>query len=653
MRTIGEKRRFFSQRTASVCAAIVFAYAMTVILNWLAGGSYLRSHLAPFFSVGLGLAAAMALLAAASFLTARRAREKTTRTVAIFFSSVIFVTCAILEISRATGIKPLPSGFLLDGLMVAGEMNYASRLGNVFLGLFVLLAATIILNALKKRALLSQIVSGAVIFTASWFILFGMAGSEPANSWGADAVTMTALVLLALSTALNQPNDGLLAVVNSDSLGGATTRLVLPFTFLAPLLVGAIGIQVRRLDLLDGRMEVAILSVSGSVVLTALALFLGSIIIKTSGGLITRSHEQQKLAEQLNALVDSMPIGIMIVDAVTRRCVRANRRSQEICGESLVEGITGTFGNIQRLLTETGEDYPLNRLPQEIAIREGREALADDIIAVRPDGSRVRLRIHAQPVMNGNRMVTSAIIVIDDMTKETEERRQRTEFVSMLSHQLKSPLASIRWIMEELLGGDFGDINEEQREAVQQALTSASGMVALVKDLLNASRIESDRMETKAEWHVAADFIDDAVNELSPAAKARKITLSVSNTSRRRLLVDVRMMQQVVSNLVSNAVKYSPENSTVTVSAADTPSGFSLSVKDNGIGIPQEQQDKLFGKYFRADNAKRTSTEGTGLGLYVCRYLIKSMGGDISFVSAPGKGTTFTVTLPNRDEGPA
>jgi PAS domain S-box-containing protein len=243
------------------------------------------------------------------------------------------------------------------------------------------------------------------------------------------------------------------------------------------------------------------------------------------------------------------------------------------------------------------------------------------------------------------------IITLHDVSREKLIERMKTEFVSISAHQLRTPLSAIKWSLKMLLDGDLGDLTKEQKEFVEKAYLSNERMIRLVNDLLNVTRIEEGRFLTNLK---AENFVE-IIKEMYPSFQelARKKNLAIELILKQDkfplVLVDREKIKIVIQNLVENAIHYTPKGKiTITVEIKDN--NLLFSVKDTGIGIPEKQKDRIFSRFFRAENAILSETEGTGLGLFISKNIIEAHGGKIWFESKEGEGTTFYFTLPLEKE---
>lgn len=265
---------------------------------------------------------------------------------------------------------------------------------------------------------------------------------------------------------------------------------------------------------------------------------------------------------------------------------------------------------------------------------------------VRADKTRFPAAITVSPVLVEGEAV-GAIEVFRDITKEKEVDQAKTDFVSLASHQLRTPLSTINWYSEMLLAGDAGKISREQRKYIEEIYRGNQRMVALVSDLLSVSRIEVGTFTVDPEPTNILELAKQIISDLEPRIFKRKIGLAEHYDDDIPLMnIDPKLTGIVIDNLLSNAIKYTPEAGHIDFTIRKQENAVHISVKDNGYGIPAQQQDKIFGKLFRADNIRDKETDGTGLGLYITKAIVDYSGGKIWFESVENKGSVFNVSLP-------
>lgn len=280
----------------------------------------------------------------------------------------------------------------------------------------------------------------------------------------------------------------------------------------------------------------------------------------------------------------------------------------------------------------------------------------------------------SQQLVNGillTILVITGLILIRSVNKEVEARekieslakdlekanarlkeldRQKTEFVSIASHQLRSPLTAIKGYSSLLLEGSYGKLSKAAEQSIKKIFDSSKYMAISIEDFLNVSRIELGTVKYDMKDFSLATLGEEVVGELLPAAGEKGLALVFHDASSGKALVrgDYGKLRQVVLNLVDNAMKYTPKGGiTVTVAADETKHVAQLSIADTGVGIPSEVMPKLFGKFVRAKNANEVNVMGTGLGLFVAKQFVEAHHGRIWAESlGQGKGSTFRVELP-------
>jgi len=240
------------------------------------------------------------------------------------------------------------------------------------------------------------------------------------------------------------------------------------------------------------------------------------------------------------------------------------------------------------------------------------------------------------------------LIVLHDVSREKKVEKMEIEFVSLAAHQLRTPLSIIKWSMSMLKKGDFGKLTKGQAELVKSTFRNNERLVTLVNDLLNITRIEEGRYLYKlVSVDIKKEVIKMVLDSLEDQIKNRKIKIEfVAPDGLPQIMLDPEKIKIVVQNFVDNAMKYSPDGAKIIVSLQNDGKNIELKVQDFGIGIPKTQQDKVFTKFFRGDNAIRMNAVGSGLGLFLSKNIIEAHGGIIWFESIEGKGTSFYFTLP-------
>ena len=238
-------------------------------------------------------------------------------------------------------------------------------------------------------------------------------------------------------------------------------------------------------------------------------------------------------------------------------------------------------------------------------------------------------------------------IIIRSLERMAEASRLKSEFISVVSHQLRSPLSNLKWSAEILQSGKLGKIEGKQLEYVKIITENTQRMAELVSDLLVVARIEQGRLLFKKTEFSLVKTVEEIIAKYKPYAAASNIAVKLeTENSSSSVVADLSQIKSVVENLLDNAIRYSRGRGDVSIKIRGEGKGLVFEIKDKGVGIPQEDQKHIFQKFFRSANALKHQTEGTGLGLYIARSIIEKSGGKMGFSSREGKGSTFWFILP-------
>lgn len=264
------------------------------------------------------------------------------------------------------------------------------------------------------------------------------------------------------------------------------------------------------------------------------------------------------------------------------------------------------------------------------------------------DGSYINVRNRCLVQRAADGTPTRIIGSFLDITKQTQLAHAKDEFISLVSHQLRTPLAAIRVYSEMLESGMFGKLKAEQQMPVHQVTEASVRLIKLVDTILNISRIELGHVVSVPVRSDINTLLKQHIDEVLPLAKQRGVTLHFTpNAKVGTVLIDPTIFSQVVHNLLTNAIRYTKNSKgSVRIKLIRTKDGYLLSVKDNGIGIPESAQPLIFNRFYRADNAVDASEQGTGLGLYLIKLMTETTDCKIWFESIENKGTTFYIQIP-------
>ncbi len=367
------------------------------------------------------------------------------------------------------------------------------------------------------------------------------------------------------------------------------------------------------------------------------------------GGLAEAMNE---MASQLDARIDtvtrqrnereailaSMVEGMIAVD-IEGRVISVNDAADRMLGGTVAEAVGRTVA----------EAIPNKELRDFIGRTLTEKVQAEADIVGRESGD-LYLQAHGTVLRDPDGREMGAVVVLNDVTRMRRLERVRSDFVANVSHELRTPITSIKGFVENLRDGAVGN-PERAARFLKIIARQADRLNAIIEDLLLLADVEKDT-ESDGPLVEAADMarvLNEAAEDCAPAAQDRGITVNVDCPKDLTAKVNPILVEQAVTNLVDNAIKYSGEGSTVEVNAMRGESGVEISVSDHGAGIAADQLPRLFERFYRVDKARSRQLGGTGLGLAIVKHIAEAHGGSVSVESAPGKGSVFTIRLPSRD----
>ena len=309
------------------------------------------------------------------------------------------------------------------------------------------------------------------------------------------------------------------------------------------------------------------------------------------------------------------------------------------------------------VLDQNGKTIMINPAARLMLMKEDHEepenAAADcpeysDIEKVLPDHSgNSNLKAKSFPLRDNAGLLIGKIIVIHDVTHYMEVDRLKSEFVSHVSHELKTPLTSIKGYVDNLRDRIVGDLNERQEEYLERVGKNTDRLIRMIDDLLNISRIESGKMTLNFSHLIMSELIEEVSRGLRPLATQNKIEMSfMKSDGDDHVMADRDKIEQAVINLVNNAILYTPPGGKVMIYMEHDQGYIKTCIRDTGVGIPTEEQPLIFDRFYRLEKDSILEPRGTGLGLYITRNVIEMHGGKIWVTSEVGKGSEFTFTLP-------
>ena len=358
----------------------------------------------------------------------------------------------------------------------------------------------------------------------------------------------------------------------------------------------------------------------------------------------TQIEEISKEKDYLQTILKGMVEGVLVVDGRGRILMvnDALRRllslSKDVSDKMPLEIIRNAEleGAIRKAIQD-GENIAL-----ELDLdKSGEKTIEVNVVSILPSNKRMD---------EDSEGIRGAIAVFHDITRLKQLEKIRQDFVANVSHELRTPLTTIKGYAETLLEGALKE--DQAFQFVQVIKRHTDRLTKIVEDLLMLSRIETKEFLLKMEVISVRDFVDDIVDFVKDPAEKKKISLSRNEIpSSLAVQADRNYLEQILINLLDNAIKYTPEGGKVIVSAIEKDSkDIEFSVEDNGIGIPKEDLSRIFERFYRVDKGRSKELGGTGLGLSIVKHLVQAHGGRVWVESQMGKGSVFYFTLPDRSE---
>jgi two-component system, OmpR family, phosphate regulon sensor histidine kinase PhoR len=364
-------------------------------------------------------------------------------------------------------------------------------------------------------------------------------------------------------------------------------------------------------------------------------------------------EQVEKLSRQLKKVSEELLVKTwQLAEEKNKLATIINGVSEGLLGCNDKGVIIHSNKTAKALLRITDDDVASKTFPEicpDIATTLGLKKDAPFWLAVQRVNVTVHekeIQIFASPIDDEQGCPIGFVLIIHDRTKEAQLDNMKSDLISIVSHELRSPLTSIKGYIDLMMAGDFGEIPKTMSGYLNIISSNANRLAALIDDMLDLSRIESGKL-TMTFGKVDVKYLCDYVF-LTMKLQAEQKSIEFISTVQEGLAVsgDVDRLQQVITNLVSNAIKYTPEQGRIEMAATRIKNKIHITLTDNGLGICEEDQRRLFHKFFRVKNEKTRNIGGTGLGLCIAKSITEAHDGRILVQSAEGQGSCFTLELP-------
>lgn len=364
---------------------------------------------------------------------------------------------------------------------------------------------------------------------------------------------------------------------------------------------------------------------------------LAAAVNRLANALHSRMQELVRQRNEREAILASMAEGVLAVDE-EERIISLNAAAAELIGVSREQAVG-------RSLQEVVRNPALHRLVSDVL---GRQAAAsDEIQLLRSPEEPLLLHAQGSVLYDAAEKPHGALVVLHDVTPLKRLENVRRDFVANVSHELKTPVTSIKGYVETLLDGTV-DRPEDVARFLRIIASQAERLQALIDDLLTLSRLDEgpEKMEISLDRQALAPVLRAAMETCRPKAESKQIQMELACDERIHARLNPVLLEQAVVNLVDNAIKYSPPGQSVRVEVAAGATEIEIRVVDHGCGIPREHLPRIFERFYRVDKARSRELGGTGLGLAIVKHIAQAHGGRTSVTSTPGQGSTFCIHLP-------
>ena len=383
-------------------------------------------------------------------------------------------------------------------------------------------------------------------------------------------------------------------------------------------------------------------SIETTIIIGILFFILASIIGWLKQRIDTLIQEEADGKRRLETIIQQLPVGVLITDQ-EGRLIQRNSQLDSILGIEIPLGFMVGKDNLSEEKID-GRQIKPQESPLFNALRTGKPIIGKEMMFERRDGKTVFLQVSSSPIRNNADKIIAAASIISDISRQKELERQKDDFIGIASHELKTPVTSLK-VYTQTLESSFrkkGDLKAaDQLERMDSQLIR---LTSLINDLLDVTKIQSGRLQFDASVFDFNILVSEIVEEMQLTARHHTLISELDVPANVR--ADRERIGQVLINLITNAIKYSPQADRIIVKSEVREGAVFLKVQDFGVGIPHDKQTRVFEQFFRVEGAEQNTFPGLGLGLYISAEIVKREGGSIWVESEEGKGSTFCFSLP-------
>lgn len=550
-------------------------------------------------------------------------------------------------------------------VLITGRVN---RMAPTTALSFFFVGVSLCLLYVRKKERLAQFLLLIVFFIALFAILgylYGVKNLTGFVNYIPMAVnTAAAFFVFSLALLFSRQTHGLMYTITSENASGILIRKLIPATILVPSLLGYFCLMAERADIVTNELGLSLVIVFNIIIFILLiwwiATALNTLTVKLHESYLyledrvrERTVELEKKTEEMEHVLKDLEKFKLAVDNVSDQIIITdqaatvlyiNKATERITGYTVTEVVGKKAGKLWGNLMK--KSFYQN-LWKTIAV--DKKVFVGEITNQRKNKEMYTALISISPIFDTHGEIEFFVGIERDITREKEIDKVKSEFISVASHQLRTPLTGIKWFCELLMSQKVGKLSAKQMNYLSQVDESNERMIRLINELLDVSHIETGlKFAIEKKTSNIIDVIrkvikDEAINF---PMKKMNITLDISCPAQLVLDFDQDKIYQVFSNLINNSIKYSGTHKKIIVGLKQLNDQVQFFVKDFGYGIPEKQKNRVFQKFFRADNIATISTDGSGLGLYIAKGIVEAHGGTMWFESEEGNGAIFYFTLP-------
>ncbi len=383
----------------------------------------------------------------------------------------------------------------------------------------------------------------------------------------------------------------------------------------------------------------------------------------TAGGADTAKPSKADQTLQSKVIIDGLDDGVILIDnQFTIQLI--NPSASKLCGWKTDEATGINVDSVVQLVNSKNEKLDASQNPLHQIFSTGNPMTNNDLMLLTRDNQSIPIRLHLTPLINSNQQVYQAVAVLNNVSEERSNEKQRADFISTASHEMRTPVAAIEGYLALALNDKVSTIDSRARGYLEKAHASTQHLGQLFQDLLTSAKAEDGRLTSHPAVVEINEFLNQIISDLRLVAAKKNLEVdyvfgdtnqSVINATKegsQKIItplyyayVDPDRLREVITNLFDNAVKYTPEGK-ITIGLTGNDQVVQCFIRDTGAGIPKEDLPHLFQKFYRVDNSATRTIGGTGLGLFICRKIIELYNGRIWVESELGKGSTFFINLP-------